>query len=190
MTRRATPRDPTPRPSTPALHTSPRCEKCSSGAGLDIPGILPHGRKCHCMDAAWMLHGCCMDVACMPHECCMMSPLSPHVGGRSRRTIEERIAKQSVFEEPIAFANRRPGLGVGTTIASRGGRRFIPFPTSVSRGAFVGCRAVPLMLGERSAADALRHTHTRRPRTLVGPGLPFSLSDATSAPPTERGMCS
>ena len=83
MTRRATPREPTPRPSTPALHTSPRCEKCSSGAGLDIPGILPHGRKCHCMDAAWMLHGCCMDVACMPHECCMMSPLSPHVGGRA-----------------------------------------------------------------------------------------------------------
>jgi hypothetical protein len=37
----------------------------------------------------------------------------------------------------------------------------MPFPTRVSRGAFVGCRAVPLMLGERSAADALRHTHTR-----------------------------
>ena len=78
----------------------------------------------------------------------------------SRRTIEERIAKQSAFEEPITFANRRPGLGVDTTIASRGGRGIMPFPTSVSRGAFVGCRAVPLMLGERSAADALRHTHT------------------------------
>ena len=107
----------------------------------------------------------------------------------SRRTIEERIAKQSVFEEPIAFGNQRPGLGVGTAIASRGGRSIMPFPTSVSRGAFVGCRAVPLMLGERSAADALRHTHTRRPRMLVGPGLPFSYSPMRRRLHRRRGEC-
>jgi len=45
--------------------------KSTPGAGLETTRYISDGRKRHCMDVAWMLHGCCMDAAWMLHECCM-----------------------------------------------------------------------------------------------------------------------